>query len=123
MVVLNDLLSEKEAISDRRRQALEDDLSLSQRRPLWTDMVSAARDLVARLEATDRPPVLGPLHEDAVAYLGRLVEWLGLELTYARTRVDSRRVEANQMIPEINAREARLIQEVGDVEFVYRLSE
>ena len=123
MLVLNDLLSEKEAISDRRRQALEDDLSLSQRRPLWTDMVSAARDLVARLEATDRPPVLGPLHEDAVAYLGRLVEWLGLELTYARTRVDSRRVEANQMIPEVNAREARLIQEVGDVEFVYWLSE
>ena len=61
------------------------------------------------------------LHDDATAYLNRLVDWLTLELEYAQTGVDLRRREANAMIPEIDARNNSVNRDRIDVEYAYRL--
>ena len=63
------------------------------------------------------------LHDDALAYLVRLVDWLSLGLEYARTGQDSTRVEANNTIPEINARRTLVNRGLSNVEFNYRLQE
>ena len=67
------------------------------------------------------PAALVALHDDALAYLDRLVDWLTLELEHAQTGVDLRRREANAMIREIDARNNSVQREVADISYAYRL--
>ena len=53
------------------------------------------------------------LHDDTLTYLVRLADWMSLGLEYARTGQDSKRVEANNVIPEINARSSGVYRGLG----------
>ena len=63
------------------------------------------------------------LHQNASTYLGRVIQWLNLELEYVETLEEAKLVQANGMIPEINARESVLGRAIGTVRFVYNLEE
>ena len=116
---LTGILEKDDDISDRRSQVL--DMPLAQRRPVYESLVSEARALLEQLKGTVAPPAVHTLHDDALAYLVRLVDWLSLALEYARTGENSKRVEANNMIPEINARGRLINRGLSNVEFNYRL--
>jgi hypothetical protein len=118
---LNGIMASMGLIYQRRAAELESQLALSQRVPARLSLVADAQDLFDRLKAASPPPTISWLHEDALAYLGRIVEWLTLELEYAQTGIDARKVQANNMIPEIDAREILLLRRVSDVEFAYHL--
>ena len=111
---------EKDAnISARRREALK--LPVAQRRPVYEVLVSEARALVEELKATAPPPAVHMLHDDALAYLVRLVDWLSLELEYATTGQFSKQMEANDMIPEIDARGNLINRGLWALRSTYRL--
>ena len=55
--------------------------------------------------------------------MARLVGWLTLELNFAQTGQESKRIEANQMIPEVNARSAMVSRGLLSAIFNYRISD
>ena len=61
------------------------------------------------------------LHDDALAYLVGRVDWLSLELEYAKTGQYSKQMEANDMLPEINARSSGVYRGLWNVQSTYRL--
>ena len=63
------------------------------------------------------------LHQVAAEYFNLIVEWLSLEFQHAETRDDTYRVRANQMIPEVDAREALLQRGVSNRKFVLNLGD
>ena len=67
------------------------------------------------------PPAVHMLHDDALAYLVRSVDWLSLELEYATTNQFSKQMEANDMIPEIIARGNLIDRGLWSVRSTYRL--
>ena len=63
------------------------------------------------------------LHEDTSTFLSRFEEWLTLELDFARTRSETKLVQSNEMIPEIDAREAQVKRGINTIKFNYNLGE
>ena len=116
---LTSILEKEAQIRARRSEALN--MPFDQRQPVYEVLVSDARALLDELKRTAPPAAVHMLHDDALAYLGRLGDWMSLGLEYARTGQDSKRVEANNTIPEINARGALVNRGLSNVEFNYRL--
>ena len=117
--VLQEALEGERQIRDRRNEALG--LPPTQRRAAHEMLAIDARDLVIELQRADPPAAMHRLHDDAVAYLGRLADWLDIQLDYVRTAEDSKRVEANGMIPEIDARSNGVYRGLRSALFNYRL--
>ena len=117
--VLQGALEGERQIRERRNKALS--LPATQRLAAYEMLAIDARDVVIELQRADPPAAMHRLHDDAVAYLGRLADWLDLQLDYARTEEDSKRVEANGMIPEIGARSAGVYRGLSSAIFNYRL--
>ena len=119
VATLAGLMEKREQISDRRSEALN--MPFSQRQAPYEGLVSDARNLLAELERVEPPPPMHRLHDDTRAYFGRTVDWLSLGLEYYRTGQDSKRVEANKMLPEINARDTLVYRGLWAVRSTYRL--
>ena len=116
---LTSILEKEDDISDRRSQVLN--LPVAQRQPTYESLVSEARALLEQLKGTDPPHAAHMLHDDALAYLVRIVDWLSLELEHARTGEYSKQMEANDMIPEIDARSSGVYRGLWAVRFNYQL--
>ena len=113
-------IMEKDAnISARRREALK--LPYAQRQPAYESLIPDTRGLLAELKGTAPPPAMHMLHDDALAYLVRRVDWLSLEMEYSRTGEFSKQMEANDVLPEINARSSGVYRELWSVRSNYRL--
>ena len=113
---LNDIADSRQSISDRRAESLG-------RRSIATmrSLVSDAQQLLAQLQNTSAPGSHRDLHAESLEYLEAVVEWLTLELEYVDTSHDSKRVEANAMIPEINARESLFSRAISNLKYIYGL--
>ena len=96
-------------------------MSRAQRRPTYETLVSEARALLEQLKGAAPPPAMHALHDDALAYLVRRIDWLSLELEYVTTGQFSKQMEANNMLAEINARRTLVYRALSNVEFNYRL--
>ena len=114
------LMERREQISERRREVLN--MPRAQRQAPYESMVSDARNLLAELERVEPPPAMHGLHDDTRTYFGRTIDWLSLGLDYYRTGQDSKRVEANAMLPEIIARDTLVYRGLWNAEFNYRLT-
>ena len=110
-----------DSISDRRAVDLQSAAPISTRIPLKQDLVADAQSLRAQLGELSPADLLLDLHQEATTYLGRLELWLTLELGYMETLEDTQLVHANDMIPEINARDVLLNRKVNFLKFVYNL--
>jgi hypothetical protein len=84
-------------------------------------LVSDAEQLLVQLQNTSAPGSHRDLHAESLEYLEAVVEWLTLELEYVDTSHDSKRVEANAMIPEINARESLFSRAISNLKYIYGL--
>ena len=51
------------------------------------------------------------------------MEWLTLEMRYAESGVEQKRVAAHSMIPEIKTRANTLLRQVTSVESTYQLAD
>ncbi|MCH7745858.1 MAG: hypothetical protein IIC84_07295, partial [Chloroflexi bacterium] len=118
---LNGIMDSQDAISERRAKDLNSQLPLFQRITPRSVLVADAQALLSSMNSTSPPSAMIEVHEDALAYLETFVNWLTLELEYAQTSIDARRVQANDMIPEINARESTLRRSINTAAFIYQL--
>ena len=88
-------------------------------------MGAIAANTIASIKAhmadsgVDKSIVLGIV--ERADQVRRVNDWLTLELEFVQTGANPKRVQANEMIPEINARGNQVIDGIGDVEFVYNL--
>jgi hypothetical protein len=111
-----------DAIFERRAADLASNAPLSSRSPLKRTLASDAASLLKRTEALSAPPSLLDMHQRALTFLERAVRWLTLEAEYAETLAEAKLVEANNMIPEITARQVSLSRDINDLQFVYNLA-
>jgi hypothetical protein len=77
--------------------------------------------LLPRVQQIKPPDDGTQTHAMLDGFVKRALEWLQLELAYSQYGDDKKRVQANDMIPEINAREAEAIRVLYDLEFNYNL--
>ena len=117
--ILRGILEKEDNISDRRNETLK--LPFAQRQTVYESLVADAQALLDELKGTAPPPAVHTLHDDALAYLVRFVDWLALELEHARTGEYSKQMEANDMIPEIDARSSGVYRGLWAVRSTYRL--
>ena len=61
------------------------------------------------------------MHHAGLAFLGRLTQWLTLELEFAESGENSKLTQAEDMKGEIIARETLLRRRMSEVEFAYNL--
>ena len=120
---LDGVLASTDAISQRRANEMRRTVPRIQRIPLKRTLHSDAQTLEDELREVTPPISLADLHQEALAYLERYVQWLALELEHVETGADAKRVEANNMIEEINVREFLLARGIVDVKFIYNLGE
>ena len=113
---LNDIDDSLESISDRRAKSLGS-RSVTTARALLSD----AQQLLAQLQNTPAPGAHQDLHSENLGYLEAVVEWLTLELEYADTSHDSKRVEATAIIPEVDTRGYLFDRAISNIEYIYRL--
>ncbi len=121
MAVLGAVMDDESSITSRRSQEITLTRPLSQRIPDKQEMAADSRILVSRLEAVSPPAELDKLHQNALSYLRRVNDWLTLELEFVQTGATAKRNQANEMIPEVNARGNLVLDGIGDIEFVYNL--
>ena len=67
------------------------------------------------------PESVKAFHDEFDAYVGTIVDWLTLERDYAETGRDSKRTEANDMLPEVNARGAQVWRSLNNLQYVYQV--
>ena len=79
----------------------------------------ALRSSLAALLGATPPESLADLHQEALTYLDRYVQWLALQLEFVETGVNAIIIESNAMIEEINVREFLLSNEIIDVKYIY----
>ena len=118
---VNDMVASLDDISARRQKILDEGRPLREQLSARRDLESEARDLLAGLDDALPPPEVSELHDDAVTNVSRVITWLSLEREYAESGNDSKRVQANDMLPEVNARERLLRRRVNNLEFVYQI--
>jgi hypothetical protein len=79
---LNEIMSGKESIGDRRSVDLASDAPPSERVATKRVLAADAQDLLARIGNLSPPPELLPLHDDAARFMERFVRLLALELEH-----------------------------------------
>ena len=121
--ILDGILESASAITQRRANELLSNTQRIQRIRFNRILHSDAQTLENELKEVTPPISLADLHQEALSYLDRYVQWLALELEHVETGVDAKRVEANNMIEEINVREVLLARGIIDVKFIYDLGE
>jgi len=118
---LEPILDSVRSISGRRAADIQSEAPFSSRIPVKRGIVADAQALLDQLAELSPPALLTELHRDASAYLNSLVRWLTLELEYVETLDEAKLLQANDMIPEINARDSLLLNAITTVQFVYNL--
>lgn len=119
----NEIMTSQDVILDRRAADLESQAPFVQRVHEKQALVSDTEGLESTAQALSPPDHLVKLHQNLLEYLSRLSAWLTLELEWVQTRNDSKRVQANDMILEIDARSSTVLREINSIEFTYQLNE
>jgi hypothetical protein len=120
ITTLDEMMDSQRSISKRREARISSGLSRSEEAPMAVALAKDAEALRAKLQAVSPPAALHDLHDDALASMDALVEWLSIERDFTRTGIDTQRVQANNMIPEVDARRTLLLRRISSMKFTYR---
>ena len=118
---LDRLIATELVIFNRRSADLMNPGTRAQSAALREVLVEDAEAIVAEVRSIPVPSLLQDLNDEATAFFELAEEWLGLELEHARNGSDSHRVRANQLLPEVNARETLLKRNADNARFVLNL--
>lgn len=118
------VMKDWDALSQKRSAQLSKESSstpLSARLPSRQEFLSTAKTLEARAAQLAVPSSQQGLHQELRTFLARTVAWFQLELEYVQTGNDAKRLQANAMIPEVDARYSGVFRDLNSVAFNYRL--
>ncbi len=123
IAALDPILADQEAILTQRSKDTATPMPASRAAISRAALVNATEALIVRLQLLSPPEAALALHQETQDYFGRIFDWLTLEFQHADTLEDAKRVAANAMIPEINAREFLFKRNLSNLEFVLHLRE
>jgi hypothetical protein len=117
------MMSQRAALTAERNAWLaSNNNQLGPRAELMTQQwLATAQRLASEASALTPPATFASGHQALVGMLGRTVDWLRLESEYVRSREDSNRLQANAMVPEINARASFALSALWDLGYDYTL--
>ena len=118
---LDPIMAQMATVSDRRRAAIQGQLSNNEFVAAYTEMVSDAQEAVNGLARITPPEFLRDIHADATDFFDLRLRWLALELEYWNTSDFAHQVKANALLPEVNARINLLSWDLADAKWVLNL--
>ena len=121
MKALDDMLAAMDDVFDQRAVDLLSRFDRAQSINASTGFVGKAESVLERHGATAVPESLQDLHRESGEFFSVVLDWLKLELDHLETRLDARRLEANSLIPEVDARDAMLRRKLDNAKFVLNL--
>ncbi len=116
------ILAEETANSNLRAQNLGTTMTYQESISSRTFLVQSTESLIAGLQNLSPPARAAELNQEAIDHFGRVLTWLSLELQAAKAQDNGPLIAANNMIPEINARDFSLKRNVSNLEFIFNLS-
>ena len=119
---LNVILAAEAANSDQRVVNINTEMTFSEATAARASLVSSTEGLVASLQELSPPARAEAVHQEAQEHLGRVLDWLSLELQAAEQQSNSLLAQANAMIPELTARNFNLNRNISNVEFIFNIA-
>ena len=118
MSALYDRIEEQ---AGRREATLDNSVSHSQRVTVLRDVVAQLGNVREELQAMAPLQSRQPFHDEFRAYLGAVTDWLSLGRDYSITGEEAKRTAANDMIPEVNARNTLVWSSLNNLQYVYQV--
>ena len=118
---LDDMLATMDNVFDQRAVGLLSPFDRAQAINARTGFVDQAESVLELHRTVSIPDSQQSLHDEAGEFFNVVLEWLKLELDHMETRLDARRLEANALIPEVDARDTILRRKVDNAKFVLNL--
>ena len=123
LIELDAILATESANSEQRAENFATPLFISEEISASAALVQSTEGLIDTLQMQSPPERALELHQEAEENLGRVLEWLTLELQAAETRDNVSVRAANAMIPEINARGFTLKRNLSKLKFIFNIPE
>ena len=124
LATLDDLADEQEAIYEMRREAIREwnlNFDRVQSKAASAVISERAERLLQRANALTPAPYVGELHDSATSYFRILSAWLAEDLGFLSDGLESSRLAANAMIPEVTYRSVDFRQRLSDTKFILNL--
>ena len=118
---LNAILAAETANSNQRAENLGRRMTARESIRIRAILASTANDLKNSLNELTPPVRAEALHQEAQEHLARVLDWLTLELRAAEDRDNNLLARANDMIPELTARNFNLNRSIANLNFVFNL--
>ena len=118
---LKDITGQDEILFAKRSQEMQLNRDPRERISDKENLVNDATQLIQRLQRMKPPPSLIELHQDSLIYFSKVKDWLALELSYVSTTEGTFQVDANQMIPEIEARGTLVNRSITNIQSLHNL--
>ncbi len=118
---LDAILAAETANSNQRAENLGKQMSANEAIRSRAVLASTAKDLLDSLNLLNPPDKALALHLEAQEHLSRVLDWLTLELRAAEDRDNTLLAMANDMIPELTARNFNLNRNFASLKFVFNL--
>jgi len=121
VIELDAILATESAISEQRAENIATPMFAQESISSRAALVQSTEELVAALQLLSPPERAQELHQQAEDHLGRVLEWLSLELLASQTPDNVPLRAANDMIPELRARNFTLKRNLSNLKFIYNL--
>ena len=121
VIELDAILATESAISEQRAENIATPMFAQESISSRAALVQSTEELVAALQLLSPPERAQELHQQAADRLGRVLEWLSLELLASQTRDNVPLRAANDMIPELRARNCTLKRNLSNLKFICNL--
>ena len=118
---LKDITDQDEILFAKRSREMKLNRVSRERISDKANLVADATQLIKRLQKMKPPPSLIALHQDSLIYLSKVKDLLALELSYVSTTEGTFQVDANQMIPEIEARGTLVNRSITNIQSLHNL--
>lgn len=118
---LGAILAAETANSNQRAENLSRQMNANESIRSRAVLASTAKDLLDSLNFLNPPEKALALHQETQEHLSRVLDWLTLELRAAEDRDNTLLAMANDMIPELTARNFNLSRNLASLKFVFNL--
>ena len=123
LIALDVILAAESINSEQRAQNIGTSMTAEESVNSRAALVRSTEELIGGLQILSPPERAQELHQQAEEHLGRVLEWLTLELRAAETQNNSPLNAANAMIPELRARDFTLKRNLSNLRFIFNLAE
>ncbi len=123
LTALEPLMADQDGNLEQRSKDISTTMTAGEAAISRAFLVNSAEALTDALQSLSPPEGALALHQEAEEYFGRILVWFTLEFQHADTLDDAKRVAANAMIPEIDARELLLNRNFSNLQFILHLRE